>query len=237
MPSASPSSWDRRRVVRLATIALLAAMVFPAAAVGPEWFNALVPPSAQFHALVALLRWVQSGYIAVLAILPAALVVLTAALIRARGDADGRLAAWPSASRWRSGWPSPRRAPRRGWPGRAVPMPRLRTSFPDPPGERTVDIVVLGESSACGVPYHGLALGRPDRRLEAPGGDARPAVPGRRYLAQPGLKLDQVHQLMRKPGTPAGPGDPLRRAQRIPDAATTGDTAPCTTPMRRPRRG
>ena len=55
MPSASPSSWDRRRIVRLATIALLAAMVFPAAAVGPEWFNALVPPSAQFHALVALL--------------------------------------------------------------------------------------------------------------------------------------------------------------------------------------
>ena len=50
MPSASPSSWDRRRIVRLATIALLAAIVYPAAAVGPEWFNAVFPPSAQFHA-------------------------------------------------------------------------------------------------------------------------------------------------------------------------------------------
>lgn len=29
----------------------------------------------------------------------------------------------------------------------------LRTSFPDPPGDREIDIVILGESSAEGVPY------------------------------------------------------------------------------------
>ena len=176
MPSASPSSWDRRRIVRLATIALLAAMVYPAAAVGPEWFNALVPPSAQFHALVGLLRWVQSGYIAVLAILPAALVVLTAALIL------GRRRRWPArglalcvALAIGLALAEAGAAARLAW--MRVPMPRLRTSFPDPPGERTVDIVVLGESSALRRAVPRLAVGRPDRRLEARGGDARPPVP------------------------------------------------------------
>ncbi len=194
MPSASPSSRVRRRIVRLATIALLAAMLYPAAAVGPEWFIAIVPPSAQFHALVRLLRWVQSGYIALLAILPGALVVLTAALIL------GRRRRWPArglalcvALAIGLALAEAGAAVRLAWT--RVPMPWLRTSFPDPPGERTVDIVVLGESSALGVPYHGwLSAGRIVAwKLEE-------AMPDRRfpitYLAQAGFKLDQVHQIM-----------------------------------------
>lgn len=76
-------------------------------------------------------------------------------------------------------------------------MPWLRTSFPDPPGERTVNIVVLGESSTLGVPYHGwLSAGRIVAwKLEE-------AMPDRRFpithLAQAGFKLDQVHQIMQK---------------------------------------
>ena len=71
-------------------------------------------------------------------------------------------------------------------------MPGLTSRFPDPPGESRVDIVVLGESSARGVPYHEwLSVG------EIVAWKLREAFPDRQfpveYLAKPGLTLDKVH--------------------------------------------
>jgi lysophospholipase L1-like esterase len=76
-----------------------------------------------------------------------------------------------------------------------VPIPRVATRFPDPPGDRIVDVVVLGESSACGVPFENwLSVG------EVVAWKLREALPGRAFrltnLARPGVKLDEVHQTL-----------------------------------------
>ena len=87
--------------------------------------------------------------------------------------------------------------PRRGRPG-AVEI----TRFPDAADERTVDVLVLGESSARGVPYeHWFSVG------DIVAWKLREAFPDRRFpvehLAKSGLTLEQVHfwmgSLVRRP--------------------------------------
>ncbi len=191
-------SW--RRLPSVVRIALAVALIYPTVVLVPDWFVVWVPPAAQLHATIAGLRAARSAYLGVLLALPAATILLAAAVIRGR-----------------------RRRPRPAWPARGLalcvalglgliaaeavatarlarmrlPLPWLSTSFPDSPGEPTVDIVVLGASSACGVPYQDwLSI---DRIVAWKLGEA---MPDRRFpvknLASPGLKLDQVHMLLAK---------------------------------------
>jgi lysophospholipase L1-like esterase len=191
-------SWDWRRIVRLVRIALLGVSIILAVVVGPPWFHALVPDQQLRRALIRLLVAVQVGYGVLLAVIPVLLVAVAAALGLAwrRGARRPRLdrvlalgiavmvglaMAEVVATMWLA-WTR-------------VPMYRLPTRFPDPPGESRVDVVVLGESSACGVPYdQWLSVGQivawklqeafPDRRFPV------------EHLARPGMKLDNVHQLL-----------------------------------------
>jgi lysophospholipase L1-like esterase len=193
-----PSSRNWRDSARLIRFALLGTLIGLAFFLGPPWFEVFVTPSMQFHGLIGLLQAARSAYIAFLMALPAAILLLAGALVLAR-----------------------RRSARRAWLARAlacgvalaiatalaegtsaarleamrVPMPRLKTRFADPPGDRTVDVVVVGESSAAGVPYQGwLSVG------EIVAWELREAIPERTFSvtcqAKPGIKLDQMHQLL-----------------------------------------
>lgn len=189
-------SW--RRLPSVLRIALAVALIYPTVVLIPAWFVVWMPPTAQLHATIAGLRAARGAYLGVLLALPAATILLAALVIRGR-----------------------RRRPRPAWPARGlavcvalglgliaaeavatarlarmrIPFPWLRASFPDPPGESTVDIVVLGASSAQGVPYQDwLSI---DRIVAWKLGEA---MPDRQFpvknLASPGLKLDQVHMLL-----------------------------------------
>lgn len=189
-----------RRLPSVLRIALAVALIYPTVVLIPAWFVVWMPPTVQLHATIASLRAARGAYLAVLLVLPAATILMVAAVIRGR-----------------------RRRPRLGWPARGllvcialllglvvaeavatarlarmrIPFPWLSTSFPDEPGESTVDILVLGASSARGVPYHDwLSI---DRIIAW---KLAEAIPDKRFpvknLALPGLKLDQVHMLLAK---------------------------------------
>ncbi len=194
----SPAFWIRRRLIRLAAIILLGALAYPAAVVGPYWFEILVPPSVQFHTGIRLLEAARSGYIVLLASLPATLAILAAAIWLVRRFT--RLRRWAArglalylALALGLALAEAGAAARLAW--MRVPIPWLRTSFPDPPGEATVDVLVLGASSASGVPYQDwFSVG------EIVVWKLQEALPSRQFpvtnLAKPGLKLDDVHCLL-----------------------------------------
>jgi lysophospholipase L1-like esterase len=81
------------------------------------------------------------------------------------------------------------------WPPLSLADVPLRESFPDPPVEAEIDLVVVGESSAEGVPYNGwVSIGRlVSWKLEE-------ALPGRRVrletLAISGDTLELQHERM-----------------------------------------
>ncbi len=192
-------SVDWRRIGRLAKPAAMVTALLLAATAGPPWFRALVTQSTQNHATIRLLMTARAWYIALLVIVPMAIIGLAAAVIltrrRARLAWAGRGLALCVAVALgmiaAEGVSAARLARMR------IPMPVLATTFPDRPGEADVDIVVLGESSARGVPYHDwLSVG------EIVGWKLQEAFPNRRFpvtqLAQPGLKLDEVHMLLRQ---------------------------------------
>ena len=192
----SPSSPAWRRLARSARSALIVVAVVLAAMVVPPWLEVLFPPSERFHSLLAALRVGRSIYLALLVTLPALLAVLAVAIVvsrrrRARAPRLARALAAGVALAFgmavAEGVSAARLAAMR------VPIPRLATRFPDPTGDRAVDVVVLGESSAQGVPYQEwLSVG------EIVAWKLREALPSREFpvtnLALPGLKLDQVHQ-------------------------------------------
>ncbi len=185
--------------------AVLGTLACLAAALGPPWLQVVFPQAARFQAFIVALRAARWGYIALLMVLPAAFVILAGALVLARRRGATRrwsarllalcmalaiamaLAEGVSAARlaaMRAPMPSPR-------PGSHDPS--LPTQFPDPPGERTVDIVVLGESSATGMPYHTwFSVG------EIVAWKLREALPDRSFavkmLARSAVTFDRVHQ-------------------------------------------
>src|SRR5579875_1715499 len=163
-----PSS-RRSRIARLGRVAVLGTLAYVAAVLGPPWFDVFVPSSVRLRALVRLMEVARSAYVIVLLLLPAVLLALAIGLrcLRRRGSprtwlarglascvalaigmalAEGISAARLAAMRVRpprlkTEFPDP--------PLRTeFPDPPLRTDFPDRPGDRTVDVVVLGESSA-----------------------------------------------------------------------------------------
>jgi hypothetical protein len=200
MEKGSGSRWDRRLVVRLTTWGLLGVGVFLASSLGPPWFRAFFPPRLLRRIVVRLLLTGEVVYGVLLAALPVATISLTLALARARRRGRRRgglfrglavcvalLASMVVAEGLSAAWLAWTR----------VPMPWLKTRFPDKPDPQTVDILVLGESSALGVPYHEW-LSTP----EIVAWKLREAFPDRRFaiefLAWPGLTLDKVHWWMMK---------------------------------------
>jgi hypothetical protein len=122
-------------------------------------------------------------------------VVLLLALVLA----EAACAAWRDWSSARVG--SPVAGPAREARGAASPrfarplLPELPTDYPDPPGDRTIDLVVLGESSAEGVPFQKwLSIGK----LIA--WQLQSALPDRpvnlSVLASSGATLETQHQAL-----------------------------------------
>src|SRR6185312_10176081 len=196
MPIRSPSSHAWRRLARLALFAMLGTVAYVAVVLGPPWFRVLIPRTSLLHVLARLIEAARSAYIVALLVLPAAIIVLAIALmlVRRRGAprtwlarALALCAALTSGMALAEGISAARLAAMR------VPPPRLKDDFPDRPGDRTVDVVVLGESSARGDPYHEwLSVG------EIVAWKLREAIPDRSFvvenLARPGITLDQVHR-------------------------------------------
>ncbi len=195
MEQATGSRWELRRVLRLAMLVVLGLGGVLAVCLGPPWFHAFVPIAMRRRIVVQLLLAAQITYGILLAIVPVALIALTVALIRTRvrsarqpllvrgvalcvaigvsmAIAEGVSSAWLTWTR--------------------VPMPWLKTRFPDPTDEDTVNILVLGESSAFGVPYQDWLS-----PTEIVAWKLREAIPDRRFvietLARPGLTLDKIH--------------------------------------------
>lgn len=187
-----------RRIPRAARLGVIIAAVALAAPVVPPWVPVFFTPSAQFHTLIALLRLARSAYIVLAIVMPLALVVLAVAagVARRRRSPAPRLARLLAAGLAISlgmlvaeGVSAARLAAMK------VPIPRLKTRFPDPPGDRVVDVLVLGASSACGVPYQDWM-----RFGDIVAWKLGEALPGREFpvtnLARPGMKLDQVHEVL-----------------------------------------
>jgi len=195
MEHGTGSGWTPRRFVRLAGMVWLGVLVFLAVCLGPPWFDASIPIAMRRRTVVQLLLAAQVTYGVLLATVPVALIALTVALHRARqrgrrgpwlirglalgvavsfsmAMAEGVAAAWLAWTR--------------------VPMPRLKTRFSDPPDQNTVNILVLGASSAFGVPYQDWFS-----VAEIIAWKLRAAIPDRRFaiecLARPGLTLDKIH--------------------------------------------
>jgi lysophospholipase L1-like esterase len=199
MKHGSGSRWDRRRLIRLAILAALGVGIFLSVSLGPPWFHYFFPIPMRRRIVVQLLLVAQAGYGLLLATVPVALIGLTVALVRARrrgarriglirglalcvavsvslAMAEGVSAVWLAWTR--------------------VPTPRLENRFPDPADQKTVNILVLGESSAFGVPYQDWFS-----VAEIVAWKLREAIPDRcfdiEYLARPGLTLDKIHFWMR----------------------------------------
>src|SRR5262249_25560589 len=127
-----------------------------AALLGPPWFRVLLPDTAELHSTIALLRAARPVYLALVMAVPAALVLLGVAMAvarRRRAHAPGLARALAVGLSLALGMAVPEGVSAARLAAMRVPIPRLRTRFPDPPGDRIVDVVVLGESSAAGVPY------------------------------------------------------------------------------------
>jgi lysophospholipase L1-like esterase len=199
MEPGAGSRWDRRRLIGLATIGLVGVGIFVAGALGPPWFFAFFPPSRLRRIVVRLLEAAQVGYGVLLLIVSIAAIALIVAIARARRRgtrrgglirglavclalivsmalAEGVSAAWLAWTR--------------------VPMPWLKTRFPAKTDPNRLDILVLGESSAVGVPY--------DKWFSTPrivAWKLHEAFSNRtfhiEYLARPGLTLDKVHFWMK----------------------------------------
>ena len=197
-------------------------LIFLVVSLGPLWFHVFFPDPLLRGIYVEFLLAVELTYGILLASLPVASIALTVAQLRARrrrvrrpwlirglalctamvvglAIAEGAAWAWLAWTRvplpsFDPGFPH---SPRPGTPvvNRSGAGVRLPTQFPDSPGERTLDILVLGESSARGVPYQDwFSVG------EIVAWKLQEAFPDRRFpvehLARPGLTLDQVHSWM-----------------------------------------
>jgi lysophospholipase L1-like esterase len=194
----SPTSQGRRRIARPARAILIGIGIVLAALLGPPWFDVFFPPTARVRSAMAALRAARSLYIGFLVAMPwvvAALAIATFAARRRRMRAPWLARALAAGLAFVIGVAVAEGVSAARLAAMRVPFPRLRTRFPDPPGDRVVDVVVVGESSAQGVPYQAwLSVG------DIVAWRLRQALPGREFpvtnQALPGHKLDQMHQLL-----------------------------------------
>jgi lysophospholipase L1-like esterase len=166
---------------RLAALAAASAGVIVAFWIGAIWLSAWITPGVLRKAEIILLGVIAIAYAAaaLLGILGVPLVgalwlrgrrkrtggsslargaVLCGSLLVAVVLAEAGSAAWQFQRLLRSPVPVGGLRPNEeqnqvsGLFSREI-MPELPTRFTDPPGDRTIDVVVLGESSAFGVPF------------------------------------------------------------------------------------
>jgi len=204
-----PAVSRRFRIIPVVKFALGASLAFVVCAVVPPWLRAQVTPSQFRHIRLGFLIALLSGYLVVLAISLAGGVTLGWQCWRQRTRGSGRvhpamarglllclaiLLALGMAELTAGIW--------LGWTHR-VPVlpksfaaedqsPKLPTQFASIEDE-AVHIVVVGESSAEGVPYQSwLSVG------EIVAWQLRRAIPGRTFQvenqAQSGTRLEQMHQ-------------------------------------------
>ena len=222
MKHGSGTGRDKHRVVRLARWVGPVVLLFLAAALGPLWFHAFFPDPVLHRIFVHVLLAGEVIYGILVATLPATLIALIAghwharrkgvrrpwvvrglamcmALVFGLAIAEGAAWAWLA---WTS-VPMPSRTNPFSEPTQlGAPVvnrndlaSRLPTRFPDSHDEKTLDVLVLGESSARGVPYQKwFSVG------EIVAWKLREVFPQRQLLvnhrARPGVTLDQVHSWM-----------------------------------------
>ena len=188
----SGSRFEGRRLVKPIGLAAVVLTWLGVSAVLPDWFLTLP--------LVAQEAYAQRFLWAVLALYWAALIpavvggaTLTVVVVRAHRAGAGR----PVAARLLLLCASTMiglailEAAGAAWLAWAHRFPALPTRFLDAPGDE-LRITVIGGSSRQGAALPGVALDRPDRRLEAP-----VALPGRRVvadvMAREGATLEEMH--------------------------------------------
>jgi hypothetical protein len=153
-------AWRRLRVGRVARLALGIVAAFVVAAVGPgwfgAWFDATFPHSVRRAVANGLLQGLRAGYLVAFVASVAGVVVLPAWVVarRRRGRPAGRaakglalacstlvalLGAEVAASAFLA------------WEHR---LPALPATFPEAKEPGEIHVVVVGESSAEGQPYH-----------------------------------------------------------------------------------
>jgi hypothetical protein len=148
------SRWQRLRAPLMLGFVLFVG--FLALALGPPWFQATVTPSQIRRTVIQLLTDTEIVYGSVVLIATIAIVPLVVALISRRNRTGDRIslgrylvlvmsillaAAGAEAAAVACLWAN------------SVRMPWLPLRFADPAGDGVIDILVIGESSARGVPY------------------------------------------------------------------------------------
>jgi hypothetical protein len=129
---------------------------FVALALGPPWFQARVTPSQIRQTVIQLLTVTEIVYGAVVLIAMFAFFPLLVALIQRRKRKRDR--SWVARflvlliSALLAAGGAEATAVACLW-ANSVPMPWLPVRFADPVGDNVIDILIIGESSARGVPY------------------------------------------------------------------------------------
>ncbi len=169
-----------------------------AAVVVPPWLEVWFPPIARQNAMVVTLRGARRTYIILAMVVPVvSLALMVAAIARRRRRPRPRwlLGAMAATFALMLGFAGAEGVSAARLAAMRVPFPRLAARFPDPPGDRTIDLLILGASSARGVPYNDwFSVG------EMVAWRLREALPDRPVivtdLSRPGQKLDQLHILL-----------------------------------------
>ena len=137
-------------------LGLLLLAGFLVLALGPLWFQAIFPPSLIRRTEIRLLTVAEIVYGTAVLIAALALLPLLAVAIRRRTPALARY--WTvrclvlAISVLLAAGVAEAAAAACLW-ARSIPMPWLPIRFEDRPADNVVDILVIGESSAQGVPY------------------------------------------------------------------------------------
>jgi hypothetical protein len=145
----------RARASLMLALVLLAGVLL--ITIGPPWFWALVSHSVIRRTEIQMLRTTEIAYAVITLLAALALIPLLAVSVRKRTPARARswairclalgisilvASALAEAAAVACLWAN------------AFPMPWLPVRFEDRPGDGVVDMVVIGESSAAGMPYH-----------------------------------------------------------------------------------
>ncbi len=193
----------RRQVIRLAAIAVGVVLVVVAALIVPMWIDVLVPAWFKRRFRIGLLQAILGLQFAVLLVAPPVCMIATVLLVRARR----RTANAPRAARvvvlclsCLVGLTLMEAGAAR-WYVVNRRYPDLPTELADPPGgapgsrQRTLEILVIGESSGLGIPY--------DRWLSVAaivGWQLDRVLPGTRchinMRAVGGSNLERMHKLL-----------------------------------------